>query len=100
MNLKLHQLLTAYVCDTALVEVTGKGAEKYLRDHDIVDSDVERISEKPIKRRIKENGLKALLVDFHRTGMEKVMNYMEKGEVIAPVTDLFEQYKSQIEELL
>ena len=50
MKMKLHQVLTAYVCDTAQTEVTSKGAQKYLRDHDILDTDIERISEQLLKK--------------------------------------------------
>ena len=97
---KMHQLLTAYACDTAQTEVTGKGAKKYLEDHDIVNDDLARISEQPQKRKIRETKIRILLLDFHRLGMERVINAIEKMEEIPAFEVLYEQYKKQIEEML
>jgi len=100
MNLKWHQVLTAYVCDTAQTEVTGKGAQNYLRDHNIVDTDVERISLQFAKRQQRETKLRILLLEFHTKGMEKVLNEITNREAIPPFDTIYEQFKTRIEELL
>ena len=100
MKMKLHQVLTAYVCDTAQTEVTSKGAQKYLKDHDILDTDVERISEQLLKKQIRELKVKNLLLDFYNEGMQKVLKSIKDESGGIDFEDLYERNGHLIDELL
>ena len=100
MKMKLHQVLTAYVCDTAQTEVTSKGAQKYLRDHDILDTDIERISEQFLKRQLLEMKVKSILLHFHVKGMRKINNWLTNNEQVPDFEQLYEDSKEEINAIL
>jgi len=100
MKLKLSQLLNAYCCDTALSEMTGKTAEKYLRDHDILDADVERISEQLLKKQIRKLKIENLLLDFYNEGMKKVLKSIKDEQGGIDFEDLHKRDEHLIDELL
>ena len=100
MKMKLHQVLTAYVCDTAQTEVTSKGAQKYLKDHDILDTDVEKISEQLLKKQTRKLKIENLLLDFYNEGMKKVLKSIKDEQGGIDFEDLHKRDEHLIDELL
>jgi hypothetical protein len=99
MKMKISQILTAFACDTAQVMFNEKTAKEYLRKNDIVDADIQRISEVEMKRKIMEVQINSLFIHFFTKGMERVLHGV-KDKPAATYEESYESVKPQIKELL